>query len=102
MLIVDPLRRQKDGIEQADLHQPGEHWKHGQKGKDAEEHQHPNPHAFLIFSSFSYFLMQSASLQTRSSAFGEISIHKHDNACEKECVPALWKLWHVLDFLLHG
>ena len=31
------------------LHQPGEHWKHGQKGEDAEEHQHPNTHTLLIF-----------------------------------------------------
>ena len=31
-----------------DLHQPGEHWKDGQKGEDAEEYQHPNAHALLI------------------------------------------------------
>ena len=30
------------------LHQSGEHWKDGQKGEDAKEHQHPNAHALLI------------------------------------------------------
>ena len=37
------------------LHQPGEYWKDGQKGEDAEEYQHPNAHAFLIFLVFFVF-----------------------------------------------
>ena len=53
----------------------------------------------LFFSSFSYFLMQSASLQTRSSAFGEMSIPQTRQCLwEGICACALERLGMFLTF----
>ena len=53
----------------------------------------------LFRSSFSYFLMQSASLQTRSSAFGEISIPQTRQClCEGMCACALERFGMFLTF----
>ena len=53
----------------------------------------------LFRSSFSYFLMQSASLQTRSSAFGEMSIPQTRQCLwEGICACALERLGMFLTF----
>ena len=53
----------------------------------------------LFLSSFSYFLMQSSFLQTRSSAFGEISMpHTRQCLCEGMCACALERFGMFLTF----
>lgn len=53
----------------------------------------------LFFSSFSYFFTQSSFLQTRSSAFGEISIpHTRQCLCDGMCACALERFGMFLTF----
>ena len=53
----------------------------------------------LFFSSFSYFLMQSSSLQTRSSAFGDMSMPQTRQClCEGICACALERFGMFLTF----
>ena len=85
------------------LHQPSEHWKHGQKGEDAEEHQHPYAHTFLV--SLILFVFLDAIHIFTDTFFGfwrnvdtaNATVLVGGNMCLR-----FGTLWHVLDFLLHG
>ena len=85
------------------LHQPGEHWKDGQKGEDAEEHQHPNAHTLLVFLILLVFLDTIRIFTDTFFGFWRnINATNTTMLVRRNVCLRFGTLWHVLDFLLHS